>query len=198
MNPLPVHFSKLTKENYSNWSIKMKTLLRSQGVWDAVEKGVEAPGDEAALTTTSTSKEAWDLLQNSFKGTDKVIRIRLQTLRREFESLKMKESESISEYISRVLVTVNQLKRHGEKIEDVRVIEKILRSLDARFHYIVVAIEESKDLDSMSIDQLMGLLQAHEERIKRNEEPPSQLLQTKLYLGEKTEESKNFGQGSRG
>lgn len=133
MNPLPVHFPKLTKENYSNWSIKMKTLLRSQGVWDAVEKGVETPGDEAALNqaqrtalqkleqkdqqalstiqlyvddetfekiaTASTSKEAWDLLQNSFKGSDKVVRIRLQTLRREFESLKMKDSESISEYI---------------------------------------------------------------------------------------------------
>ncbi|XP_073153303.1 uncharacterized protein [Henckelia pumila] len=129
MNPLLVHFPKLTKENYSNWSIKMKTLMRSQGVWDAVEKGVEAPGDEEALS--QAQRTAWQKSEQKDQqalstielyvddGSDKVIRIRLQTLRREFESLNMKESESILEYISRVLVTVNQLKRLEEKIENV-------------------------------------------------------------------------------
>ncbi|GAU10225.1 hypothetical protein TSUD_418740, partial [Trifolium subterraneum] len=132
------------------------------------------------VSGANTAKEAWEKLQTSYKGADQVKKVRLQTLRREFEALHMKEGELISNYFSRVLTVTYNLKRNGEMYDDVRIMEKVLRSLDPKFEHIVIVIEETKDLEAMTIEQLLGSLQACEERKKKKEDIEEQVLKTRV------------------
>ncbi|KAJ1400578.1 Zinc finger, CCHC-type [Sesbania bispinosa] len=188
--PLP----KLTKgANYDNWKVQMKALLGSQDNWDVVETGYEEPAntdgysnaqlsalkairakDKAALyllyqsfdessfekiANAKSSKVAWDTLEKANKGDERVKQVRLQTLRGELENMRMKESESVSEFITRVETVVNKLNRN----------------------------EESKDLSTLTLEELAGSLEAHEQRRKNKKgEPLEQVLQAKATIkGEK-------------
>jgi hypothetical protein len=79
----------------------------------------------------------------------------------------MLESKNILKYFVRVLTIYNQIKRYGEKMRETCVVEKILRSLQKKFHYIMVAIEESQNIDVLLIQSLMGKLQVHEEKVNK-------------------------------
>ena len=55
----------------------------------------------------------WEILKTSLEGVDKVEKVCLQTLRGEFESLRMNEFKLISHFGNRVIMVVNQMKHYG-------------------------------------------------------------------------------------
>ncbi|KAE9598796.1 hypothetical protein Lalb_Chr15g0084801 [Lupinus albus] len=57
------------------------------------------------------------------------------------------------------------MKACGEMMSDQTMVEKILRTLSPKFDHIVVAIEESKKLSELKIEELQGSLEAHEQRL---------------------------------
>ncbi|GMI80839.1 hypothetical protein HRI_001753200 [Hibiscus trionum] len=74
-----------------------------------IYQSVDEAGFEKIVSAT-TSKDAWEALEKAYKGVNRVKQVRLQTLRGELEMMKMKETEGVSEYITRVHNVVNQLK----------------------------------------------------------------------------------------
>ena len=116
------------------------------------------------LLPTTTSKQAWEILKIEFKGSEKVISIKLQSLWREFDNLLMKDTESIQVFFTKVSGIVNQIKCYGDTIPDKKIVEKTLRSLPPKYDHVAAAIEESKDLSTLSLHELIGSSEAHEKK----------------------------------
>ena len=74
----------------------------------------------------------------------------------------MDEDESSNEFYAKLKDIVNSAFNLGEKIPKPTIVKKILRSLQEIFHVKITTIEESKDLDSIPLIELIGNLQTYE------------------------------------
>ena len=112
-------------------------------------------------------------------------RVRLQTLRHQYELLQMETIKMVDVYINKVFALTNQLKTNGETHSEQANVEKILRSLTPRFEHVVAAIEEANDISTMTVRLLSSSLRAHEQRMNENkiEKPIEQALQAQASIG---------------
>ncbi|XP_017412903.1 uncharacterized protein LOC108324464 [Vigna angularis] len=112
----------------------------------------------------------------------------------------MKDNDRVGEYFNKILTITNQMKGCGEAINDLMIMEKIMRSLPQKFDYIVVAIEELKDLSKMKVEELQNSLEAHEMRMmERNSvKNDEQTLKVHHSKNEKKKSKKWKGKRSKG
>jgi hypothetical protein len=105
-------------------------------------------------------------MRRKYQGSTKVKRAQLQSLRRDFEVLAMGENEFVNDYFARTLAIAYRMTSQGERVEQLTVVEKILRSMTPKYNYVVCSIEESNDVTTLSIDELQSSLLVHEGRMK--------------------------------
>ena len=101
----------------------------------------------------------------------------------------MEEDESFDEFYAKLKDIVNSAFNLGETIPEPKVVRKVLRFLPEGFHAKITTIEESKDIDSIPLTELVGNLQTYElglTRIGKGSKSRSMELKAK---GNKTDES---------
>jgi hypothetical protein len=184
--------------NFGFWKVRVRTYIMALGadVWDVVETGYANPvvlankddNLEFSFNTKAmnviqsglveeefvkvmhleSAKEMWEKIISSYEGNKKVKNAKLQTYKLQFEQLNVNEDETINNFFLRVEELVNAMNGLGEKIEDVLLIEKILRSMLGIFNPKVSVIEELNDLNNLYIGQLLRTLTAYEMRISKD------------------------------
>ena len=103
----------------------------------------------------------------------------------------MEEDESFDEFYAKLKDIVNSAFNLGETILKPKIVRKVLRSLPERFHAKIIAIEESKDINQISLTELVGNLQTNElglTRIGKTSKGKSMALKAK---SSETNESSN-------
>ena len=90
----------------------------------------------------------------------------------------MNKDESVDFFYSKLNKVVIDKFNFGKKIEDLKVVRKILRSLPESFRTKVIAIEESKDLDEIKVQELIGSLQTYEFSLPNQRKSKSLALKT--------------------
>ena len=114
------------------------------------------------ISNVEVAHTTWNILQTVHEGT-KVIKInKLQQLTTRFESIKMSDDESFDEFYTKLNDIVNSAYNLGEIYDQSKIVRKILKSLTEEFRPKVTAITESKDVDSISVNELVGSLQSYE------------------------------------
>ena len=109
------------------------------------------PDEFHRISQITVAKEAWEILETTYEGMKKVKDTKLQMLTIWFEELKMSEDESFDFFYSKLNEVVVSKFNLGEKMEDSKIVRKILWSLPESFRVKVTAIEESKDLDDIKV-----------------------------------------------
>ena len=87
------------------------------------------------IMACKSAKEAWDKLKAEFQGDEKSRKMQVLNLKRQFEGLKMKETETIKDFSSHISKLVNQVRLLGEEFLESRIVEKVLVSLPEKFEH---------------------------------------------------------------
>ncbi|XP_074356424.1 uncharacterized protein LOC141696136 [Apium graveolens] len=116
-----------------------------------------------SIAEKQTVKEVWEMIKTLRQGADRVKQAQIQTLKSEFEALGMKESEQIDNFHLKMNGLVTNIRALEEEMDESYVVEKLLRAVPSRFLQITSTMEQFGDLETMSVEEVIGSLKAHEE-----------------------------------
>ena len=189
-----IPYPMLTATNYTSWSIRVQAIMEDQGVWEVMEPVEESSQQGAASTAAKkakdikakahllqcipddllmqvagkkTGKEVWDTLKARFVGEERVRDARLQTLKSDFDALRMKETDQIDQYAGQLSGMAVRYGNLGGSLDDQALVRKLFDTVPERFIQVIARIEQFYDLKKLPFAEAVGRLKAYEERTRK-------------------------------
>ncbi|GJW09865.1 hypothetical protein Tco_1575692 [Tanacetum coccineum] len=118
----------------------------------------------------NTAKEIWKTLLITHQGNSQVKDNKIGLLEQQYEQFIISEDESIDSAFAIFNTIITSLKALDEGYSRKNYVRKFLRALHPKWIAHATTIEESKDLTSLSFDELIGNLKVHKMIIKKDSE----------------------------
>ncbi|XP_070046254.1 uncharacterized protein [Nicotiana tomentosiformis] len=143
----------------------------------AIEKKIRAkkilvcgisPVEYNRISACQSAKEIWEALQIAHEGTTLVKQSKIEILTTEYELFRMKDDESIKYMHTRFTFITNEIHSLGKIIPRNKLVRKILSVLPSSWESKVNAIIEAKDLQTLTIDELVENLKTYEMKKKKD------------------------------
>ena len=155
----------LTPTNYPVWAVKVKSIMDANGIQETVKPRVlgeeidskkskqalaflfQAIPEQMVLQMSDYTdpKQVWDGLKTRYLGVDLVRAARLETLKRELESLRMKDNETVDDFVTKLTGLSSKVRSLGYELEEVESVKRLLNSMPKSFLQIVASIEQCFD-----------------------------------------------------
>ncbi|GJX75289.1 retrovirus-related pol polyprotein from transposon TNT 1-94, partial [Tanacetum coccineum] len=110
----------------------------------------------------NTAQDIWNSLIITHQGNKQVKDNKIDLFVQKYEEFIISDDESIDCAFSRFNTIITSLKALDESFSSRNHVRKFLRALPTKWRPKVTAIEESKDLSTLSLDELIGNLKVYE------------------------------------
>ncbi|GKV41208.1 hypothetical protein SLEP1_g48774 [Rubroshorea leprosula] len=157
--------SEVPKEEVE-WNDKdlVKIMINNKAI-NMLQRALN-PTEFHRVSGCDTAKEMWDMLEVTHEGTSQVKESKINRLLYMYELFKMKPEESIQDMYTRLNDIVTNLKALGKVYPSQEVVRKVLKSLPKNWEAKKTAIEESKDLNTLKLEDLIGKLMTYEIKVQ--------------------------------
>ncbi|XP_074373516.1 uncharacterized protein LOC141713846 [Apium graveolens] len=118
-----------------------------------------------SLAEKKKAKDAWMTIKTMSQGAERVKAAKIQTLKSEFESLSMKDTAILDDFCIKINGLVTNIRPLGEDMKEAYVVKKMLRAVSMIFLQIVSTMKQFGDLETMTVEEVIGSLKSHAERL---------------------------------
>ncbi|KZV38073.1 hypothetical protein F511_16093 [Dorcoceras hygrometricum] len=139
------------------------------------------------IKTCATAKDIWEKLTQICEGSDETKENKLTVAQQKYESIKMKDGETMTEFDERFSAVVIELISLGKEYSNRELALKVMRALPREWDVKTMAMRELKDLNKLELHDLFSNLKAYEFELETREEAgPSTSQPTKALAATTT------------
>ncbi|XP_070005532.1 uncharacterized protein LOC142163105 [Nicotiana tabacum] len=145
-------------------------IAEDSELWDIICDGPHVPMKkvgESGVMVPKTRKEYSDIdkkvVEKNFCAKKILVKqSKIGMLTIEYELFRMKDDESIQDMHTRFTSIINEIHSLGEIIPRNKLVRKVLSVLPSSWESKVNVITEAKDLQTLTMDELIGKLKTYE------------------------------------